>query len=189
MASWADMKPIPPGQRWPFKDFLRVIIGGGMASAQTETSRIRFLTQFLAWWKECLLGPERWLVERSTSQEMSNGDWTPEEIIAQRRKTGFSEAEARSWGWMFKAIWQERKFHRRAKLGGHASWTPEARIVRAAKAEARAKAKTAPKPKPEGGYITPDQVPFFLGPVNRETIFDVTGKKLIIPKKSKRKKK
>jgi len=185
------MRPIPQGQRWPFSAFLRVVIGKRIASARTETSRVRFLTQFLLWWRDVLVQLSSswdWKIYESTNERMRDGKWMPAQIITERRQSGFSQPEIDAWSFIL-GIWLEGKPKRQATTAGRASWTPEARALRAANAEAKAKAKIAPKTKPEGGYITPDQVPLFAGPVNRETIFDLTGKKLIIPNKSKRKKK
>jgi hypothetical protein len=117
----------PPEWPMPFKVFLRKIIGEKMASARTEKIRIRFFTEFLQWWREILLDPldrqHSW-VQIFTWPRMLKGDWTPEQIIAERQRDGFAYNEVDAWATLFGMGWMPGRFKRRAKIGAKARWNP-----------------------------------------------------------------
>lgn len=112
-----------PPQSWPmtFKDFLREVVGRNMASARTETDRMRYLKQFLIWWRECLQKGGYYTLEAVTDTAMLYEDWTPEQIIEKRRKDGFSENDIGRWTNAFRQ-WKEGIFKRRAQVAAKARW-------------------------------------------------------------------
>jgi hypothetical protein len=188
------MRPRPYGQNMAFQDFLREVIGKAVKCATTKKTRMHYLTEFLLWWREVLIKPsdvdiwERAVWDR-TRAVMRDGNWTPEEIIVQKQRDGFTLSEQDLWRWVIYQ-WRQKWKTRRGKTGANASWTPEARERRSACAEERAEKKITESTEVKnidtaGGYITPDQVRFIPGPINQEIVELVTGKKLKIPKKSK----
>jgi hypothetical protein len=124
-----------------FGDFLRDVIGAGLASARTETDRMRYLRQFLDWWKRCQSSEKHvelcrcWLKhaprpfdlernKRIVYNAMYNPYWTPEGILIEKRRTGFTHLDVYTWRWLF-TIWTKGRFKRRARLAARARWKKE----------------------------------------------------------------
>jgi hypothetical protein len=99
------MRPYTPGEIMSFNDFGREVVGLQIASARTIKKRIKFMTDFLIWWRERLVAYDS-MVYSYTPRSMlkpdgSVGDWTPEQIIHQKQQEGFNANDYDCWASLF----------------------------------------------------------------------------------------
>ncbi|MGD0813243.1 MAG: hypothetical protein ABSA83_06540 [Verrucomicrobiota bacterium] len=89
------------------------VFGRLIPSARTEKARLKYALQMLAWWRDCLK-PENAdfpaTIRAVTPPRMANQGWTPEQIIEEKRRDGFSGEDYNSWSFV-----TQRWMHQRVK--------------------------------------------------------------------------
>jgi hypothetical protein len=119
-----NMKTEMMPDKMSFKTFLRDVIGGAIPSAKTETDRMRHLREFLRWWNSMTLREEAGfvsMIRSATPPAMFTEGWTPENIIQEKRMSGFSPDDVCVWTSFFE-LYDGGRLNRRAQKAATARW-------------------------------------------------------------------
>jgi hypothetical protein len=92
------------------------IFGRLIVSARTEEARLEYALEMLDWWHDRLFNPKHadnaaW-IRSATLPRMRDQDWTPAQIIEEKKRDGFSDLDYDSWN-LVTQRWMGKRFRRR----------------------------------------------------------------------------
>ncbi|HZM04355.1 MAG TPA: hypothetical protein VFC44_15240 [Candidatus Saccharimonadales bacterium] len=88
------------------------IFGRLIVSARTESTRLEYALEMLAWWHDQINADSAATIRANTPARMTSQDWTPEQIIDEKKRDGFSAEDYDGWNFVTQR-WMGKRFKRR----------------------------------------------------------------------------